>query len=499
MAPPLFAAAETSSVHAVAWLLKSGADPNILCFAEDYSISPLWIAAENGSVRMAKLLLDNGANVDAVKSSTGNSPLFIAVQNNHSAMVSLLLSFGADSNMKGALTPLSTAIARGNLRLMAQLLNAGSNLTGEDRQYYDQIQISKCSMIGKSLCKESLEQMTDLISMGPVLQRNPSYTEARCAEMAGKFGQALDILRSLNYECPCAQIKFDMDRVIEAIYGVKGSDNTISVWENVPLMTQTEPTSYQDYAWTQVGRKIYRHGGQDNSDEIEERDELWELDVDTRSWKQLKTGGKSPGKRHGHVMWSWKNSLYIWGGRTGWSKRYDAKLYRLVLNETALMWEVIKTVAGPQGREFHAGFLYKDKYYITGGSQGDLLKEAWVLNMSTCKWATLKDMPVERYNHGTWAVNDKLYVLGGRRMHPELLESDTLFQDASYSIESFISYDLKTKMWSDEPVIGDRPFDISEFTILPLYNNAGDSNASSVIIWGGYHEFDVKGPTKYGR
>lgn len=179
-------------------------------------------------------------------------------------------------------------------------------------------------------------------------------------------------------------------------------------------------------------------------------------------------------------------------------RNLDTKLYCLSLNKsTPPTWEVVKTAMKPPGREYHAGVLYKDKYYVTGGNSGllgyDLTKDTWVLNMSSHKWAMLQDGPVERFCHGMWAVNDTLYVLGGRRLHMDVLGFYP--ERAPYTLERFISYDIKSKSWSEEPIIGSRPFDISEFTVLPLFNNdSQNDDASSVIIWGGYHEFQVDGP-----
>ena len=67
------------------------------------------------------------------------------------------------------------------------------------------------------------------------LENSPKYEKAKSAEKMGKCRQALELLRSLQEECPCALTKFDIERVIEAIYGVRG-----------PLMSQTEPTHYRD-------------------------------------------------------------------------------------------------------------------------------------------------------------------------------------------------------------------------------------------------------------
>eukprot|EP00956_Cyclotella_meneghiniana_P041099 scaffold214820_cov22-Cyclotella_meneghiniana.AAC.1 len=214
-------------------------------------------------------------------------------------------------------------------------------------------------------------------------------------------------------------------------------------------------------------------------------------------------------------MWGWKNALYVWGGRTRGLSHFDTKLYRLELSHHEnLQWEVVKTKFKPPGREHHAGVLYKGKYYITGGNTDltswELEKDTWVLDMTNFKWSMLEDGPVERYCHGMWAANDKLYVLGGRRFHKEFLHVRP--HRGSHSVESFVSYDICSKTWSFEPVIGDRPFDLSEFMVLPLYksqddassmdrdnsNNGSDNDdASSVIICGGYHEFDQDyGPTK---
>lgn len=113
-------------------------------------------------------------------------------------------------------------------------------------------------------------------------------------------------------------------------------------------------------------------------------------EIDSRVWTLLKTGGKHPGCRWGHTMWSWGNALYVWGSRVSrCSKLMDTKLYRLDLSKTDLMWEVVKTNANPPGREYHAGVLCKDKYCISGGCfpQYDLhiTKECWVLNMANYK------------------------------------------------------------------------------------------------------------------
>ena len=107
------------------------------------------------------------------------------------------------------------------------------------------------------------------------MRGNSIYESAKAAKREGDFHKALELLRLLHVKCPCSQVVLDTDRIVEAIYGVRGSNCTIGIWDSVPIMTQTEPTHYQDYAWKKMARKIYRHGGINNIGKIKLRDELW--------------------------------------------------------------------------------------------------------------------------------------------------------------------------------------------------------------------------------
>lgn len=114
------------------------------------------------------------------------------------------------------------------------------------------------------------------------------------------------------------------------------------------------------------------------------------------------------------------------------------------------------------------------------------INDTWCLNLSNFKWTSLKSGPTGRQCHGMFAANNKLYVLGGRIAE---IAPNGETSNACPSIEEFCSFDLETKTWSSVDIIGDdRPNDLSEYTVLPLYKNEGDDDPSSVIIWGGYRE-----------
>lgn len=75
-------------------LLAAGQDPNL---GDRDGFVPLHLAAQQGNVEFAEVLLEAGAIVDAVN-KYGNTPLFVAVFNSrgHGDLIRLLRRYGAD-------------------------------------------------------------------------------------------------------------------------------------------------------------------------------------------------------------------------------------------------------------------------------------------------------------------------------------------------------------------------------------------------------------------
>jgi uncharacterized protein len=131
----LFNAANAGSASGVESALKKGAKPNYIHNPDEQKTS-LHIAAENGYTAIAKILLENGAVVDAASGSTKNTALMLAAHSGNADTVALLLENGADvsaSNCYGN-TALHEATHDGNDEIVAMLLKAGAPVNAKNHK-----------------------------------------------------------------------------------------------------------------------------------------------------------------------------------------------------------------------------------------------------------------------------------------------------------------------------------------------------------------------------
>ena len=115
-------------------LIEKGADVNAVANDNDYS-ALYWVVSENRPA-MAKLLLDAGADVD-FRTDTGDTPLVVAMENECWEMVETLLAYASPEtiNKWGGIycnTPLGMAFRTANLPMVELLLQHGA-----DPQAYD--------------------------------------------------------------------------------------------------------------------------------------------------------------------------------------------------------------------------------------------------------------------------------------------------------------------------------------------------------------------------
>jgi ankyrin repeat protein len=107
-------------------------DVNAKFTTEMKDATPLHIAAGKGNVSVARLLIQNGAEVNAKLSDNGFTSLHLAAGNGHEKVAELLIAKGADINAKSMYgeTPIDLAMSNGHKEL-AELLRKHGGLPGK--------------------------------------------------------------------------------------------------------------------------------------------------------------------------------------------------------------------------------------------------------------------------------------------------------------------------------------------------------------------------------
>ena len=125
---PLYVAASNGSLKCVLLLLEAGANKDQ--GRTDNGETPLFVASHEGNLEVVRLLVESGANKDQGMRDNGATPLFIAAHDGHLEVVRFLVESGAnkDQGMRdNKATPLSIAAQNGHLEVVRFLIESGAN------------------------------------------------------------------------------------------------------------------------------------------------------------------------------------------------------------------------------------------------------------------------------------------------------------------------------------------------------------------------------------
>ncbi|XP_066540011.1 B-cell lymphoma 3 protein [Hoplias malabaricus] len=104
--------------------------PSAFLDSRNYAgLTPLHLAVQDGNLKLAKMLLDSGADINAVDIKSGRSPLVHAVENNCLEMVNFLIENGCNVNAQSysGNTALHSACGRGEVEAVRVLLKNGAD------------------------------------------------------------------------------------------------------------------------------------------------------------------------------------------------------------------------------------------------------------------------------------------------------------------------------------------------------------------------------------
>ncbi|CAL0308562.1 unnamed protein product [Lupinus luteus] len=140
------------------------------------------------------------------------------------------------------------------------------------------------------------------------------------------------------------------------------------------------------------------------------------FDLQTSTWSDLKTYGKSPVSRGGQSVNLVGSSLIVFGGQ-------DAKRTLLndlhILDLETLTWDEIDAVGVPPSpRSDHTAAVHVERYLLIfgGGSHATCFNDLHVLDLQTMEWSRpiqQGEIPTPRAGHAGVTVGENWFIVGG--------------------------------------------------------------------------------------
>lgn len=178
---PLWQAVWKNDTAMVSLLLKYGADANQKFKKKEGDLTLLGVAAQEGSLEVAQLLVNGGADVNE-KSFVGHAPIRIAARNGKIDLIKYFLSKGAEVDTEGddRATPLEHAASKGHLEIVQLLFEKGADINHQDKD--------GDFPLGEAAKSGFIDVVKYLLSKGAdtTLKNKEGYTAQDMARFAGQ-------------------------------------------------------------------------------------------------------------------------------------------------------------------------------------------------------------------------------------------------------------------------------------------------------------------------
>ena len=173
------------------------------------------------------------------------------------------------------------------------------------------------------------------------------------------------------------------------------------------------------------GDCMYVFGGEQGGESTTEFPDFYEFDMVHKSWREVQAVGDKPSARSGHSAVVYRHSMYIFGGRNK-TPQYFRDLYRYEF--VSKTWYLITTQGVSPPRTYnHSAFTYRDSLYVFGGygiegtqkkgaAIGHRHSELFEYSMEQNEWSLVKvtgTPPSARLGHTTAVIKSTLYLFGG--------------------------------------------------------------------------------------
>ena len=230
-------------------------------------------------------------------------------------------------------------------------------------------------------------------------------------------------------------------------------------WQQPRISSQgAEPSGFSHAAVCTYGRSLIVFGGRGDpvkpgSEEVPFHNTLFTMHVEKMRWEVPKVTGVAPSPRGGCVSCLSGNRLLVYGGEIEGDKeppKSDCtpsdELWSLDLEAASWTNCSIRGVS-PGPLSFGAAACVGNKAYFFGGWTGSEASNGlFTLDAVSLMWEPVEDnpsgpRPTPRWGHSLLAVEDKLFMYGGR---------DHLMHFATLSI-----YDTTSETWSMPQTRGD--------------------------------------------